>query len=330
MYCQIQLIQAGNSDPTMRLLIPALTALVAVLPSFVHSAHRRGHVRLAWFLAFVCAGLFTCNLINTMGRADDMRAGRGATAEQAHRQLAEAGAALQRAEEMSEQAQVQVDKFCTSTTTVATDAGAGKHRVHTESKTANPLCEHWSTQLLQLNLAVETARTAKGKIVVPEIDADVKRLAERFHVAPETVAIWQPTLWPLMLELSLMGSFWFGFLPTPRREEYEAPRWGSNVVPLAPRDALITRQEAVTTRVAVWLRDEGLPVGCTVSEACDKFNRWLASQPGGLVHVKTFGIALSQLSVQKRQKGGRTLIADASYQPRPRQPGKCQPRLVVK
>ncbi len=310
---QIYLIeQAYASNTTLRIVVPAFSFLLAVCPSWCHRSFKEGRWFLSTLCTFVCALVFMGNLIATLARVDDFRAGKGATADAVRRELEDAETALQRAESSEAEAASSVAKFCAATTTQQTVTGSGKKKSYTAAKVTDARCADWTGQLAARQEVTAAVRTAKGKIVIPDVDADTKRLAARLHLSPDTVEQWQPAIMPVLLEFSMMLAFSFAFRPLtytvdePRvaRDTAVLP---DNVIAFEPRDCLIMSQQVVNGLVAKWIEDEGLPVDMPIGQACEKFNAYLKRQR--IVNVKLFGKALTDLGVPKRKKGGYTLIA---------------------
>jgi hypothetical protein len=189
--------------------------------------------------------------------------------------------------------------------------------VSTQTIEADPRCANWQSELQTRRANAEAARQALAKVPpVPEANADAHRIAAMLpFLSATTVDEWQPALMPLGLELIMALVFPFAFRPleyqVPGAVEHDSP---DNVVRYPFRDCLIMDPKVVTGLVATWLEAEGLPVDMPISKACEQFNAWLRRQE--LVNVKTFGKALTDLGVQRRVKGGRTLIADKNYKPR--------------
>ena len=327
---QVQLIKeyyGGGS--AISWIAPLISVTVALCPHWAGNAfrERRALAGLGFVLLFVF--LFIVSVMGSLGRVGEFQSAKGSTAATSARTLKAAQLAVARAEANERGASENVNRFCGATTTakVTTTEGSRKKAkaVSTQTVEADPRCATWTTELARRAEETTAARQSPDlKITVVDASADAKRIAAMLpFLSAETVEEWQPALMPLGLELIMALVFPFAFRPLEydlqTSEQHDSPT-PSNVVPFPSTNGLIMDNNVVAGLVAVWLENEGLPANVSLTEACAKFNAWMKAQQ--LVSVKSFSKALDTIGVQKRSKGGRTLIAAPDHKPRRRKKSK--------
>lgn len=318
LFKQVQIISEfyGAGNTTLMWVAPLVSITLAFLPIWLERAwHERRYLTSVGFLIMFLVGT-AFSLTNVIGRVSEFRSGKGASAVAIAQQHAEAKSALARAEAEEATASVNVDKYCSATTTIQT---RGK-KVRTETTAADPRCDTWTAELGRRQSNTILARRQLTAVPpVPEIDADTKRTAAMLHLDPATVEQWQPALMPGFLELTMIFCFLFAFRPLDYTVE-EAPQLAralpDNVIPFE-RDGWLSDQKMINGLVSAWIADVGLDTlsDVQVRSAAAMFNTWLRTRKV-IVGETAFGIALNDLNIAKRVKQGRKHIAGPDYQPR--------------
>jgi len=322
LYWQVQLIKeyyGGGS--AIAWIAPLISIVVALCPHWAGTAFRQSHRTIGVGFLGLFVFLFLVSVMASIGRVGEFRAAKGSSAAAIQQQHDVAKSAVDRAVEAVRVASANVDNFCAATTTSKTMTREGSKKkskaVSTQTVEADPRCDNWQAELQTRRDSAEKARNALAAVPpVPDANADAHRIAAMLpFLSAQTVEEWQPALMPLGLELIMSLVFPFAFRPLEYQVE-EAPERSlpDNVVRFPSTDGLIMDVKVVAGLVALWINDEGLPVDQPIAKACERFNAWLKRQ--NLVSPKMFSKALDAAGVQKRMKGGRTLIANGSYKPR--------------
>lgn len=321
MWWQVQLIREyAGTNTTMLWVAPAACMLGALCPTWIEEAWRERRVPAAAGFFLLLAFSIGMSLSGALGRVAELRATKSSDALSLKLQHADAQRVADQADAAVTRQQEAVDKWCIATTTQETVSGSGKRRVVTESKAIAVQCEPARAELAVRNTAAtEAHRKLDAAKPVPKADADVRGIAEFFHLPYETVEVYQPAGWPLLLELTMLVTFGFAFRPL----EYDSPsdhsaapqEWPANVVSLSRMaDGLVTDLQVVAGLIKLWIDAEGI-ADVPIKEGCDRFNEWLKRQKN-LVGSRTFSAALKAGGITTRSKGGRVLIAGPDYKPR--------------